>query len=229
MFRTFAHFLIGLSLIFAAACSTVSSAPTGELPTSLAVPDSVAAVSSADKVVGPFDMVSVSVFGVEELSGNFQVDFEGKLKMPLVGEVQAAGFTAPALAVHIEGLLAESYLQDPAVTTRVVSSRQQLVTVDGAVERPGQYPINGQMSLLQAVSISGGPTPSSNPKRVVVFRVVDGERLAAGFNLQDIRAGKQLDPPVYGNDVIVVDGSEIKAAYQDFLNTVPLLTVFARF
>ena len=229
MIRSLLHVLIGLMLLVSTACSTVSSAPGGELPTTLALPDSVAAVSTTDSLVGPFDMVSVSVFGVEELSGRFQVDFEGKMKMPLIGELQAAGYTAPGLAKHIEGLLSESYLQNPAVTTRVVSTRTELITIDGAVEKPGQYPITGAMSLLQAVSISGGPTPESNPERVVVFRVVDGERMVAGFNLQAIRAGKELDPQIYGNDVIVVDGSEIKAAYQDFLNAIPLLSVFARF
>ena len=229
MIQTFIRVVCGLFLVLSAACTTVSSAPKGDLPKTIGLPDSVVAISTTEERIGPFDMVSVSVFGVEELSGEFQVDFEGIMKMPLVGEVKAAGFTAPGLAQHIEGILRESYLQNPNVTTRVSNARTELITVDGAVENPGQYPMRGPMSLLQAVSISGGPTPESNPKRVVVFRVVNGERMVAGFNLQDIRAGKQLDPVIYGNDVIVVDGSEIKAAYQDFLEAVPLLTVFARF
>lgn len=229
MTRFLLTIFLRLAAVLLAGCSTVTKAPEGELPSSLRAPDTVVSATEADLTINSFDIVSVSVFGVEDLSGSYQVDFEGLVKMPLLGRVKAQGMTAPQFAKTLEARLGESYLQNPNVTARITSSRNEVITVDGAVENPGQYPVAGPMSLLQAITLSGGPTAASNAKRVAVFRTVNGERMVAGFNLQDIRAGKQVDPPVFGNDVIVVDGSEIKAAYQDFLNAIPLLSVFARF
>lgn len=217
------------ALFISVACSTTTSAPKGPLPTSLATPDVTAIAASEDIRIAPSDLLDISVFGVDELSGEYQVDFEGLLKMPLLGEFQAQGMTANELSNYLEDELGQDYLTNPSITVAITNTNQQVITIDGAVQKPGQYNIPGQLTLLQAVSLSGGPTSSANAKRVVVFRTVGGQRMVAGFDLQAIRAGASDDPKVYGNDVIVVDGSEIKSAYQDFLKTVPLLSLFLLF
>lgn len=212
------------SFLVLGACQ--SAGGTENLERELSVPDSTSIVQSGDVRVAAMDVLEISVFGAPDLNNSYQVDFEGILKMPLIGSFDARGFTAAELATNLEKRLSERYLQDPSVTVRITETQDSLITVDGSVSKPGMYPVEGQLSLLQAVALSGGPTEGANPKRVIVFRQIDGERNAAGFDLTQIRAGKAEDPLVYGNDIIVVDGSEARRAYGDFIRSVPLLALF---
>ncbi len=194
--------------------------------TALSVPDTTLPIQSGDVRIGPMDLLEISVFGAPDLDDSYQVDFEGKLKLPLVGTIPAAGFTASELATHLERRLGETYLQDPDVTVRVSEASKRFMTVDGSVENPGMYPVEGQLTLLQAIALSGGPSDNANTRRVVVFRQIEGKRHAAGFDLKEIRQGNAEDPIVYANDIIVVDGSEARRTYGEFLRSVPLLALF---
>ncbi len=193
---------------------------------SLPVPDTTSPVQSGDLRIGPMDLLEISVFGAPDLNDAYQVDFEGSLKMPLIGSFKAAGYTASELATYLEGRLSERYLQDPDVTVRITESQDRLVTVDGSVAKPGMYPVEGQLTLLQAIALSGGPTDNANTSRVIIFRQIEGKRNAAGFDLKAIREGKADDPIVYGNDIVVVDGSDARRRYGDFLRSVPLMALF---
>jgi len=194
--------------------------------TTLSVPDTTLPIQSADVRIGPMDLLDISVFGAPDLDNSYQVDFEGKLKLPLIGTIPAAGFTASQLATNLERRLGETYLQDPDVTVRVSEASKRFMTVDGSVQKPGMYPVEGQLTLLQAIALSGGPSDNANTRRVVVFRQIEGKRHAAGFDLKEIRQGNAEDPIVYANDIIVVDGSEARRTYGDFLRSVPLLALF---
>lgn len=175
------------------------------------------------------DLVQVEVFDVDSLNGTYQVDFSGKMKLPLVGEVAAVGKTPSELSYELEQLYGQQYLQDPNVNVSIVESVGRRITLDGAVKSPGLYPITGSISLLQAVALGGGPSSDANPRKVVVFRQIDGERHAAAFNLNSIRDGGTEDPEIYGNDIIVVDGSDINAAYQTTIRSIPLVALFLAF
>jgi len=227
MMRIFGIVAAMLAAVVLGACQ--SGGATGQavqLADHLSVPDTTLPVQSGDVRVGPMDLLEISVFGAPDLDNSYQVDFEGKLKLPLIGSVQAAGYTAAQLATQLEKRLAENYLQDPDVTVRIMETRKRYVTVDGSVSKPGMYPVEGQLTLLQAIALSGGPTDGANPRRVVIFRQIDGKRNAAGFDLREIRKGNAQDPIVYANDIVVVDGSEARRTYGDILRTVPLLALF---
>jgi polysaccharide export outer membrane protein len=101
-----------------------------------------------------------------------------------------------------------------------------VVTVDGAVQNAGQFPVAGQMTLIQAVALAKGTREDANSRRVAVFRMIDGKRAAAAFDLTAIRRGEADDPRIYAGDIIVVDGSSIKAAQKQFFQTVPMLSLF---
>ena len=88
------------------------------------------------------------------------------------------------------------------------------------------YPVDGQLTLLQAVALSGGPTDGANRRRVIVFRQIEGKRHAAASDLREIRSGDAEDPRIYANDIVVMDGSEARRTYGDFLRAIPLLTLF---
>ena len=123
-------------------------------------------------------------------------------------------------------LLAEDFLQNPQVTVFVREYTSQRITVEGAVKSPGIYPLSGRTSLLQAIVIAGGVTELANPRGIIVFRVIDGERMAAVFDLREIRGGNAEDPQVYGDDLIVIDESGPRSAWRSLLQTMPVLGLF---
>jgi polysaccharide biosynthesis/export protein len=221
----FVALLLGIVLI--AGCQgSGRSASREEIATAkqLSVPDTTLPIQNLDVRVSSMDVLEISVFSAPDLSGSYQVDYLGKLKLPLLGTLKAAGYTPAELAANLEQRLAEKYLEDPDVTVRVSDTKKRYLTIDGSVQKPGMYPVDGQLTLLQAVSLSGGPTEGANPNKVVIFRQIEGKRNAAGFNLKDIREGKAVDPLVYPNDIIVMDGSEARRTYGDILRSLPLLT-----
>ncbi len=221
----FALLIIALSVFGLSGCISTNVAPEASR---LDVPDTTSSITSGDLQIGPMDVVRVNVFGVPELENDYQVDYFGAIRLPLVGEIAARGFTAFELARKIEVSLEESYLQDPDVNVVIVESVGQNVTVDGSVEKPGLYPIEGRLTLLQAVATAGGPSDGANPKNVIVFRTIEGKREAAAFNLEKIRSGEADDPEVFGNDIVVVDGSEARRAYGDLIRSAPLLLLLGR-
>ena len=99
--------------------------------------------------IGPLDVLDVSVFKVPELSKSVQVADSGSINLPLVGEVQASGRTAQEMERDIAAKLGAKYLRNPQVTVYVKEYNSQRVTIEGAVKKPGVYPIKGKTSLLQ--------------------------------------------------------------------------------
>ncbi|QYJ00052.1 polysaccharide export protein [Thalassovita mediterranea] len=218
-----------LASFFVSACSLgANSGSTGTSITAqdLPLPDTTSIVQSSEVRIGPMDIVQVKVFGVDELNGSYQVDYLGRIKMPLIGEVIAKDLTALQLANTLEKRLEDNYLQDADVTVSVEDSDRERVTVEGSVTSPGIYPVEGSIGLLQAVALAGGPTQSANPRKVVIFRQVEGQRMAAAYDLTAIRRGDADDPVVFGNDIIVVDGSEARQTYGEILRSIPLLSLF---
>ena len=182
----------------------------------------------ADYRIGPSDKLALTVFQVEDLSfEQIFVDASGKLQLPLVGSVQAAGLTPAELSTELERRLGERYLRNPQVSVSVLEAASQKVTVDGAVMKPGVYEMRGRTSLLQAVAMAEGGTNIADLKKVAVFRTVEGRRMIAVFDLAAIRRGQAEDPQVLGDDIIVVDTSRLNARYRDIIAILPALTVFA--
>ncbi len=182
-----------------------------------------------DYKIGSQDVLELAVYQLPELSGQFRVNSQGMISLPLLGPIQAAGKAVPALEAEIGEMLAKDYLQNPQVSLFVREFTSQTITVEGAVSRPGIYSLKGQTSLLQAIVIAGGLSDSANPKGIIVFRQVGGERLAAVFDIRDIRGGNAEDPQIYGNDLVIVDESGSKSAWRDVLKALPIIGLFTRF
>jgi polysaccharide export outer membrane protein len=100
------------------------------------------------------------------------------------------------------------------------------VTVDGAVRDGGAFPVGGPISLVQAIAMAKGTTEDANARRIAVFRTVGGQRQAAAFDLTSIRRGQSPDPAIYPGDIVVVDGSSVKATQKQILQSIPLLAIF---
>jgi polysaccharide export outer membrane protein len=173
-------------------------------------------------LIGPFDRLSVDVYGVPDLSKQVQADASGKIQLPLVGEIQASNQTTAQLAEAIEARLTR-FVRRPDVSVNVTESVSQVLTVDGQVMQPGLYPVVGKMSLMRAVALAKGTTEFAKLDDVVIFRTVSGQRMAALYNLKQIRTGVYDDPEVFANDVIVVGDSPGRRLFKDILATTPLL------
>lgn len=199
---------------------------TGPTGATAAAGSSATAPSATAYRIGPQDVLDVSVFKVPELSKSVQVADAGTINLPLVGEIPAAGKTAQEIERDLTKRLGDKYLQNPQVTVYVKEFNSQRVTVEGAVKKPGVYPMRGQNSLLQAIALAEGLDASADSD-VVVFRQKDGRRAAARFDLDSIRAGNAEDPPLQAGDMVVVGKSYIKEGWATLLKAVPLLGAFA--
>lgn len=172
--------------------------------------------------IGPLDVLSMSVFREPDFDNeNIDVDADGLVNIPLIGQVEAGGKTARELADLIARRLDERYLVDPQVTITVATAHSQRVTVDGEVNKAGVFPIRGRSTLLQSVALAEGTTPLAKLDQVLVFRNIDGNRAVARFDLAAIRAGLDPDPEVLGGDTVVVGYSAARSLVRDILQILP--------
>lgn len=176
--------------------------------------------------IGAQDVLEVVVFKVPELTRNVQVADTGTVNLPLLGEVPASGKTAQELERDLSARLGATYLRSPQVSVYVREFNSQRVTIEGAVKRPGIYPLRGKNSLIQLIAMAEGLDRDTASENVMVFRTHDGQRMAASFSLDDIREGRADDPAVQNGDVIVVPTSATKVVLSSFLKVTPALAAF---
>jgi polysaccharide export outer membrane protein len=224
--RRYLSFSAALVVLLVSACTDTRGGPIAYDQT-LAAPDtpSLATLESNYKIA-PMDKLTVKVFKSDDISGDYDVDLTGHISLPLVGEVEAANMTTAELDQRLTEKLGEKYLEHPDVSVSIKQSAGRLITIDGAVKDSGSFPVMGSMSLLQAVALSKGTTEDANPHRVAIVRTINGKRQAAAFDLVSIRRGEAPDPPVYAGDIVVVDGSSVKATEKKILQSIPLLALF---
>lgn len=175
--------------------------------------------------VGPLDMLSITVFKVPELSQTVQVSESGKFNFPLIGDVQAAGLTVSEIEKDVAVKLGGNYVRNPQVTVLVKEYNSHRITVDGAVAKPGVFPMQGPVSLLQAVAMAGG-TQEVSDGTILVFRRVDGKSSVAKFNMSDLRSQKVSDPDLQAGDIVTVPSSDLKIGLQYILRSLPLFNTF---
>jgi len=218
-------------LLMAAAVSIAGCADTrgGSIPYDrvLAAPDEAKFETlETNYKIAPMDKLAIKVFKMDDLSGDYDVDLSGNISLPLVGQLQAANLTTEQLDNQLTQKLGSKYLEHPDVSVAIKASTAHVVTVDGAVRDGGRFPVAGPISLIQAVAMAKGTSDDANARRVAVFRTIGGQRQAAAFDLTSIRRGQSPDPQIYPGDIVVVDGSSLKAAQKQILSSIPLLSIF---
>ena len=225
--------VVGLA-VCAAAVGGCADTRGGSIPynlSSFGPPDtpSTAAIDSTYRIA-PMDTLTIRVFGMQDLSGDYQVDLLGNVSMPLIGDVAAANLTPAQLDSELTSKYGEKYLENPDISVGVKEAAGHLITVDGAVHKAGSFPAMGSMTLMKAVALAGGADmETANMRRVAIFRMVNGQRQAAAFDLLSIQHGEMADPPVYSGDVIIVDGSRIKDTQKKLFQAFPFLSIFRPF
>jgi polysaccharide export outer membrane protein len=145
-------------------------------------------------LIGPEDILNVTVWRNQDLSREVVVRPDGVISMPLIGDVMAAGLSANALAKRIAERLTE-YMGNPTVSVQVKEVKSYYIFVVGEVQKAGKYPLQSYATVLQGVSMAGGFTPFASKNKMQVVRMVkDGQgqmteiRIPAGYN--DLISGK---------------------------------------
>ncbi|MGX7872032.1 polysaccharide biosynthesis/export family protein [Mesorhizobium sp. ORM6] len=174
------------------------------------------------------DVLEVSVFQVDNLNRTVQIDANGQISLPLIGSMTAAGKTVRQLEQEIETAYGAKYLQSPDVTIFVKESVGQRITVDGEVKKAGIYPVASNASLLDAIALAGGFSAVGDAGKVYVYRNFGQSKLVANYNIEEIRAGKNRNPRIYGGDVIVVFASKSKIAMNNLKDALGLASSAAR-
>lgn len=198
---------------------TASGAPIGVSPSGASdTTRPVSATIDSDYKIGTNDLLEVEVFEVAELKRTVRVNDGGQISLPLIGLVRVAGLSPSDAERLIATRYGEKYLQDPQVSIFIREFTSQRITVDGAVARPGIYPLTGQMTLLRALAMAGGGASLSDLENVMLFRTSpDGQSLTEQYDVEKIRKGEAPDPVLRGDDVVVVNRDSARTALRDSL------------
>ena len=176
--------------------------------------------------IGPLDVLTVTVFRVPELSSVVQVADTGTINLPLIGDVWAVGRTAKDVEREVTQRLGEKYLQNPQVTVFIKEYNAQRVTVNGAVKKPGVFPLKGRTTLLQLISQAEGLDYGRSSGNILILRQLDSKRTAARFDLDEIVDGAAPDPTLEPGDVVIVEDSATKIIWYNILRALPITNVF---
>jgi polysaccharide export outer membrane protein len=206
------------SIVVAAVCFAASGALWGQVATPSTAPapvtQNVASAQTGDGakahdntyVIGNDDVLAINVWKEPDVSRSVPVRSDGKISLPLAGEVQAAGRTPLNLEQDIAAKL-KSYIGEPEVTVIVQQINSQKFNILGQVTRPGTYPIANSATVLDAIALAGGFRDFAKQKSIYVLRQnADGTQARLPFNYKDVVKGKNQEQNVklQPRDTIVV-------------------------
>lgn len=175
--------------------------------------------------IAPLDKLSLIVADTPELTGLFRADSAGKIVLPYIGEVAAAGLTPAELSAQIDRRLRSGkFINDPHVAVNIEEADSLNYTIDGQVNDPGAFTSSPDLTLMRAIAKAKGLNEFARLNDVVVFRHVGGQSLAALYDLNSIRLGLYADPRIYPHDIVVVGDLTGRRKLQQFVASLPLLT-----
>jgi len=182
-----------LALVLAS-CSGGSTTPAA---------NTVAGLS--DSTLDAGDSFEVSVYGQEDLSGKYRIDADGRINFPLVGLVSVATLSPTEIALVLQDALREKQiLRDPHVSVFPLEQQSRQVSVMGAVDKPGSYPLAPNMTVIKAISVAGGLTPLASGDNTIITRRVDGQLERFKVPVSSISEGKEPDFVLQKGDIIFV-------------------------
>lgn len=199
-------FLLTMGLAFIIASDFVQAQTEKEVSTKPA--SQVSIPPDSDKyLIGPEDVLFIQVWKEEALSQQVLVRSDGKISLPLIDEVQAAGLTPLQLKENLTKKLLE-FVDTPLVTVMVREARSFKVYVSGQVARPGVFPLAGETTILQIITLAGGFTEWANQRKILLIRREKGQESRMTINYKNIISGKDINANIIlksGDTIIVPD------------------------
>lgn len=170
-------------------------------------PKNTANIDKNEYVIGAGDELYVSVWKEPDLTRAVPVRPDGKITLPLAGDIQASGLTPNQLEQNLTKQLA-SYVSNPSVTVTVQAVHSQKINIVGEINKPGSYDLNGPpMTVLDAIAMAGGLKDFAKGKKIYILRVAaDGKQQRLPFNYKEVIKGEHMDQNVIlqPRDTIVV-------------------------
>jgi protein involved in polysaccharide export with SLBB domain len=161
--------------------------------------------SAPDTTLGPNDLFDVRVYGEKDLSDTFRVASDGTIDYPLLGTVQVDGLTPSQVVKVIEtGLREGDFLKTPHVSILVKEYQSKKISVFGQVKKPGTFPYQDGMSVVEAISLAGGFTSMARKNDTTVIRTIDGEKKRFKVPVQEIGQGETANFTLRTGDIIFV-------------------------
>lgn len=174
------------------------------------------------------DLITINVFREPELSlEKVRIGVEGNVSLPMIGSIPASGMTAKQLEQDISRRLAAIGLKTPMVSVNIAEYASHLVTVEGAVEKPGVYVFQPGARLSSAVAMASGPKRVAKLEQVAVFRESPEGIMIAKFDYAQVRQGTMLDPILQPGDRVVIGTDGLSVFWEDLLKALPAFGVFA--
>lgn len=214
----------------AALCAGCQHAAPNQLPSGPAAqtmfPEATG-TRAEDEALRIGDKLAIRVLGEPELTSDlYRVDGDGKVQVPLAGEIAAAGLKPSELRDELVRRLGARFIRNPQVAVIVTERTKTTFAVEGDVKEPGIFEASPSATLLSAIAQAKSPTELAKLDEVMIFRQINGQRAGARFNLADIRRGNSPDPQVLAGDTIVVGHSALKGAWREFLQAAPAFNLF---
>lgn len=172
---------------------------------SASVPAPTTSKNDTTYVIGPEDVLTIDVWNEKELSGPVPVRPDGKISVPLLNDVQAAGLTPMQLMSSLSEKL-KKFVSEPTVTVTVTTINSRKIYILGEVARPGAFPLVPSMTVLQALTTAGGPTPYAKTSKIYVLRTENGVQNKLAFNYKQVVRGGSAEQNVLlkSGDTVVV-------------------------
>jgi polysaccharide export outer membrane protein len=169
----------------------------------------------SDYVIGSQDVLTITVYGQTDLSGNFSVEADGSFAYPLIGRIVAGGLTLRSVEEELRKRLADGYLKNPQVSVAIEQYRSQRIFIIGEVRAPGSYQLTGDMTLIEALARAGSVTAEAG-EEILIVRPPDGQRGAGPVlptddaNAETIRVNlRELQTGVLSQNVPLRDGDTL--------------------
>lgn len=168
-------------------------------------PTPAAGADDPNYVIGAEDVLDINVWKEPDVSRTVPVRPDGKISLPLLNDVQAAGLKPTELAAQLTEKL-KKFLTDPQVTVIVTTINSRRIYITGEVNRGGAYPMLPNMTVLQALAGAGGFTQFAKLKNIYVLRIEDGKQVKLPFNYRDVVKGNRAEQNIIlkPGDTIVV-------------------------
>ena len=157
--------------------------------------------------LGIGDIFEVRIFGETDLSGVYRVSSDGMINFPLVGKIKAEGLSSTALADALTARLKDGFLKDPQVSIFVKEYNSKKVFVFGEVQKPGTFPYEDDMTIIQAITIAGGFIKTASKNKVSVTRIEDSVEKRVFLSVEEIGRGKEKNFFMKPGDIVFVPES----------------------
>ena len=200
---------IAVVVAMSAARPLVAQAPAAAKPTRAAEagqPEMPAGVATTpDYVIGPDDVLTIVFWREKDMSADLTVRPDGKISLPLLNDVHAAGLTPDQLRARLTEA-ASKYIEEPTVTVVVKAINSRKVFIMGQVGKPGPYPLTGPINVLQLLALAGGLLEFADAERIVIMRTENGKPISYPFNYKDVvtRRNLQQNIELKPGDTVVV-------------------------